>query len=262
VARGWRKKALVVCGIFAAGLLVDMIKEHFAVVVERNVVVLDVRTPMVIAHLSDLHLHAYGYRESEALNRVADAQPNVVVVTGDVTDDGNLETARPFFKQLATFGRGRTYVVLGNWEHWRPVADARAFYESVGAKLLVDEGVRLRDDVFLAGLDDITAGPPNVARAIAGRPEGAVLIGAFHSPSMWDGPGHFALALAGHTHGGQIRTPFGTPLFTPPGSGRYVEGRYDEPGRTLIVSRGLGTSIVPIRLFCPPEVRIITVVPR
>lgn len=261
--RGWRKRGLATLGVVAVSVAAEMLVEPYRVVVERESVTLDVRAPLRIAHLSDLHLHGFGFRESEALAHLERERPDVVVVTGDVTDEGTLDVARPFFQALSTFASGRVYVVLGNWEHWRPVGDARSFYASVGARLLVDEGARLRDDVFLSGLDDLTAGPPDMARALAGRPPGAVAIGAFHSPEMWDGPGRvFALALAGHTHGGQVRLPFGRPPFTPPGSGRYVEGRYDDGGRTLIVSRGLGTSIAPVRLFCRPEVRIIHVVPR
>ena len=66
-----------------------------------------------------------------------------------------------------------------------------------------------------------------------------------------------AVILAGHTHGGQIRLPFYTP-YTPVGSGRFVAGWYRDTVAPLYVSRGIGTVLVPARLFCPPELPVFT----
>ena len=60
---------------------------------------------------------------------------------------------------------------------------------------------------------------------------------------------------------GQVRLPWGTPLWLPPGSGKFVEGTYDVDGTTMYVSRGIGNSIVDARLFCPPEVAVFEVGP-
>jgi predicted MPP superfamily phosphohydrolase len=69
--------------------------------------------------------------------------------------------------------------------------------------------------------------------------------------------------LAGHTHCGQIRLPLVGALLTESAYGqRYVCGRVDEDGRTLIVSAGLGTSIVPLRLGAPPDMWLVTIGPR
>ncbi len=84
-----------------------------------------------------------------------------------------------------------------------------------------------------------------------------------HSPDgiamLGDRP--FDLALAGHTHGGQIALPGGRPLIVPgrPLNRTYARGRFDVDGtgaRTLLVSRGIGTSAVPVRLFAAPEVHL------
>jgi uncharacterized protein len=67
--------------------------------------------------------------------------------------------------------------------------------------------------------------------------------------------------LAGHTHGGQVRLPLVPVFWLPHGSGRFLEGWYTERGSKMYVSRGIGTSILPIRFRCPPELSIITLSP-
>ena len=63
--------------------------------------------------------------------------------------------------------------------------------------------------------------------------------------------------LAGHTHGGQIRGPGCTPV-VPRGCGRFRQGFYDAPLGRVYISRGIGTSVVPLRFLCPPELPIFT----
>ncbi len=79
-----------------------------------------------------------------------------------------------------------------------------------------------------------------------------------HEPDSFPGvPASVALTLAGHTHGGQVKLPLvGTPV-TNTALG-YVRGRYVVGGRTLIVSSGLGTTALPIRLGVPPEIVVVT----
>jgi hypothetical protein len=71
------------------------------------------------------------------------------------------------------------------------------------------------------------------------------------------------LILCGHTHGGQVRLPVLPPLILPRFSGRFVAGlyrvgRYDTP---LYVNRGIGTSVLPARFFCRPEITVVTLEP-
>jgi predicted MPP superfamily phosphohydrolase len=72
-------------------------------------------------------------------------------------------------------------------------------------------------------------------------------------------PARFDLIVSGHTHGGQLAL-FGWAPFTPAGSGRFVSGEYVTPLGRLYVTRGLGTSLLPIRLGSRPELVFITVV--
>lgn len=219
-----------------------------------------VASSLTVIHLSDLHTTGVGRRERAVLSMVAEAKPDLIVITGDVVDTGNLEAARPFFTELhAPLG---VFVVNGNWEHWQPPPDAASFYRSVGATLLVNEGRLIRPDVWLAGVDDALAGAPDFAASRRGKPADVQLITLLHSPAPFDDVARpNELYLAGHTHGGQVRVPLIGPLWRPPGSGRFDSGWYETSGAELFVSRGVGTSILPIRFACAPEVAKIVLTP-
>jgi predicted MPP superfamily phosphohydrolase len=120
--------------------------------------------------------------------------------------------------------------------------------------------------VVVTGLDDLVAGQPNfgVGESGSGAPN-SLLLG--HCPALRDVPAAqppqnrrgIALMLSGHTHAGQF-APFGWAPLRPYGSGRYVAGWYRDENRwPLYVSRGIGTSIVPVRFFAPPEIAVFEV---
>ncbi|MGZ3474987.1 MAG: metallophosphoesterase [Polyangiales bacterium] len=215
-----------------------------------------VAKPLRVAHISDLHTGGFGVREKALLSALERERPDLVVFTGDVVDDGKLENVRPLLSALhPPLG---IFAVEGNWEHWRPVTDAAAFYRSAGARLLSNDAVRLRDDVVLIGLDDALAGLPDPRGALAKAPKEIVTLAAFHSPVAYDDLAQRVdLALAGHTHAGQVRLPLFGAIWLPPGSGRYDRGWYDK----MYVSRGVGTSLLRVRFLCRPELAIIDVVP-
>jgi len=215
--------------------------------------------PLKIAHLTDLHTSGLGRREKKLLAILAAEKPDLIVITGDsVASGGAYKETRPLLAQLhAPLG---VYTVRGNWENWIPPGNEREHYRLAGVKLLVNQGAAPRPDVWLVGADDSASGFPDGKAALAGAPAGALRIGLFHSPSYFDQiAGEIHLALAGHSHGGQLRIPFLPPLWLPRGVGSYVAGWYEQKGSRMYVSRGVGTSILPLRFNCRPEVAMITV---
>ena len=117
--------------------------------------------------------------------------------------------------------------------------------------------------LVVAGLDDVK-GFPNPYGAVAGVPEGKPLVLLGHEPdlALWSPP-RVDLFVAGHTHGGQIKLPlFGVPTTGSRFIDAHLRGIFNVAGRPLIVSSGLGTSIVPLRYGVPPEVVEITLIPR
>jgi predicted MPP superfamily phosphohydrolase len=219
--------------------------------------------PLKIAHLSDLHTAGLGRRELRLLELLRTEQPDVIVITGDTLTTGfQYERIRPLLSRLrAPLG---VWLVRGNWENQYPMRldRERQLYSQLGIQFLLNEARQVRDDVWFAGLDDPSTGAPNLNAALTSVPQGAYVIALFHAPGYFDQvAGRVPLALAGHTHGGQVRLP-GLPVFWKPrDSGKYLEGWYSERGSQMYVTRGIGTSFLPIRFLCRPEVSIITVAP-
>lgn len=211
-----------------------------------------------IAHLTDLHTRQLGRPERRLLALLEQEKPDLIVITGDMTNnDGTLEETRFVLDRLhAPLG---VWAVPGNWEIWQQRNDVPDFFRAHGLHFLQNESAPLRQGLWMVGLDDPRAGKPNIDAAFLGVPPGVYSITLVHAPIVFDQlAGHTNLVLSGHTHGGQIRLPFLPPLWLPPGCGGYVEGWYQHSATRMYVSRGIGMSILPARFFSRPELTIIT----
>lgn len=222
-----------------------------------------------IAQLTDVHLgsgHAAARRCAELL---AEDRPDVVVLTGDIVEsEAALSTLSAWLPEVrGTLG---TFQALGNWERWGGLTRSQLdrACEKGGARLLLDETAvvsRGAGRLDIVGLDDGHSGDPHPVQALRGR-SGGPAVWLAHAPGWVD---EFAarpvresvarpdLVLSGHTHGGQVRHPFGA-ITTPPGSGRFVRGWYRDTLAPMYVSQGVGTSLLPVRLFCRPELPVFT----
>ena len=162
--------------------------------------------------------------------------------------------------------------ILGNHDWWHDLRGVKGALAGVRIPVLQNEAVLLGPPgrkFWLAGLGDQLAYPLGHGRFFGVddlpwtmtqiKTDDPVLLLA-HEPDIFPRvPARVALTLAGHTHGGQIRVPLLWPLFVPSRYGaRYAYGHIVEGGRHLIVSGGLGTSIIPARLGVPPEILHIT----
>jgi uncharacterized protein len=160
------------------------------------------------------------------------------------------------------------WAILGNHDWWHDLHGVRAALKGVRIPLLENDAVLLGEagqKFWLAGIGDQLAYPLGHGRfrgvddlpgtlAKADSDEPVLLL--VHEPDIFPRvPARVALTLAGHTHGGQIRLPLIWPYFVPSKYGaRYAYGHIVEDNRHLIVSGGLGTSIIPARLGVPPEI--------
>lgn len=222
---------------------------------------------LTILHLSDLHLYAGLHPAARRVMALAAAlAPDLTVVTGDLVEHtSQLPELSPWL--AACRGRLATVVTLGNWEHQVGVTveAMERTASAAGATFLYNRSLAVeRGGARLAviGLDDARAGAPDPEAALRDAAPGAPQLWAFHAPGYADllrtrGLPRPALALAGHTHGGQIRPPLLPPI-TPPASGRFVAGWYRDTFAPLYVSRGIGTSGIRARFRCPPEIGVFT----
>lgn len=249
----------MVYGIAAACTFDALIEPYLLTVAHHRVTATELRAPLRVAHVSDLHVQSFGMREKALLAALEKEKPDLIAITGDTVDGGDLEVARPLLTAMrAPLG---VLAVAGNWEHWRPVhGDQAAFYASVGARFLRNESIRVRSDLIVLGLDDALSGDPD-DRAFRSLGDG-LRLALFHAPiGIEMARKHAQLALAGHTHGGQVRVPFLGPLWRPPGSGDFDRGWYLRGGSRMHVSSGVGTSIFRLRFACRPELAILDLGP-
>jgi hypothetical protein len=216
-----------------------------------------------IAQVTDAHLGELGVIEAAigATLRARDVQ--LLALTGDIIDSAaRLNILKDFCSSLRKRGMD-VVATLGNWEHWGEVPpDAlRRAYMDLSVRLLVNEEILVERGVNVVATDDSTAGTPDLHRA---PPRSAALVRVLltHSPRFFDTlPTHLApfhLSLAGHTHGGQVRLTEHFAPVRPQGSSDYVSGWYDTRAGRSYVSRGTGTSIVPARFSCRPELPLFT----
>jgi predicted MPP superfamily phosphohydrolase len=129
-----------------------------------------------------------------------------------------------------------------------------------GITVLEDRAVELERGFWVAGLGDLRHRRPSVAAALREVPPGAPVILLTHDPDMFpEVPESVALTLAGHTHGGQVAIPLVRRPMVPSYYGeRYARRHVVEHGRHMLISSGLGTSGLPVRLLAPPEVLAVT----
>lgn len=259
------RRALILLLLAAAllALYAYFIEPHWIEVARHNIAAppATLTSPLKIAHLTDLHTSGLGRRERALLAHLEAERPDVIVISGDtIADSGAYDATRELLSRLrAPLG---VWLVRGNWENWRPAAGERRHYAQAGVRLLLNSNAQLRPDVWIFGLDDPASGLPDLPAATASMPHGPLAVALFHAPAFFDrlnGEAH--LAFSGHTHGGQVRIPLLPPLWLPRGSGRYVAGWYENAGARMYVSRGIGTSILPLRFACRPELAIITIHP-
>src|SRR5690606_16405275 len=182
---------------------------------ERRVI-RGLRSRLRLTLLTDLHIGPYMGRHqlAEWVEASNELEPDLVVLGGDLVDQMYQGDLSEFRELLPAFeSRLGVVAVLGNHDRtrFRDLSPLLAALRDSGVTLLRNGGVQLRDDLYLAGIDDWRTGDPDVARALAAAPTGPdagarVLVS--HNPdAIPDLPEGIDLVLAGHTHGGQVRLP-------------------------------------------------------
>lgn len=229
--------------------------------------------PLRVAQLSDLHygpfIHAGSVRAWVAQAQAA--EPDLIVITGDSVDqelEGSLAPLAAALSELAApLG---VWACLGNHDRYRfgdrNIDELTDALTEAGVTVLINEGALVRDDLYLAGVDDYGTGRPNLEASLRGAPGGTATLLLCHQPDFFPQMRvHVDLTLAGHTHGGQVRLPGIGALYTSSRYGeRYAEGWAPPPDARFgkgYVSRGLGVSLLPLRFNCPAELAVFDLLP-
>lgn len=228
--------------------------------------------PLTLLVMSDMHVAGPDMPPARLARIVAQVnalKPDLVLLTGDLISDRRLATRHYTLAEAVAPLAGLrprlgTAAVLGNHDHWRNAAVARAELARTGAVVLNNAAARI-GPLTIGGIDDDFSHHADVPATVAAmRQLGAPYVAIGHSPDPFpDLPPDVTLMLAGHTHCGQLRLPLlGAPAHMSRYGKRYACGRIDEGGHTLFVTAGLGTSVLPFRFGVKPDVWLVTVRPR
>jgi uncharacterized protein len=223
--------------------------------------------PLRIVQLSDIHgswLDMPPSRIATIVDQANALRPDLIVLTGDYCcgkkhDGPSLrmpQIAAPLAGLHAPMG---VFAVLGNHDSRRHVGPA---FASAGIDLLINRWVDI-GPVVLAGINDWSHFPNwrvGIRDLSATLPTGKPVVLLAHEPDYFQNmPVNIDLLIVGHTHGGQIMLP----LIGTHSLGSYLDahlrGKFVEHGQTMIVSSGLGTSVLPLRIGVRPEIVVITV---
>lgn len=222
--------------------------------------------PLKVAFASDFHAGPTTHPAVFAtlFEHIAAHQPDVLLLGGDFVS-GKAEYVTALSEGLANcqppLGK---FAVFGNHDLWTDDALLHRELGAAGVEMLVNRNVALPEpfaSVSVCGLDDPWTGEADAARAFAGAGPTRILL--MHAPDgllLLDGE-TFDLGLAGHTHAGQVTWREGSPIVVPSGPlcRKYCCGHYQiEQNGSLIVSRGVGCSSLPLRINADPELVLCT----
>ena len=222
-----------------------------------------------IVQISDLHNAKFGKNNQKLVDRIRECEPDMIVLTGDLVDSNhtNVDRAVQFVDEIVKICP--VYYVTGNHEYWLEKSEYDELMDGLigaGVVILDDPVVEISrgDAKFrLVGLDDksladgtLLNNTHNVVHEDSDEREFTVVLA--HEPqyfARYAGTG-VDLVLSGHAHGGQFRLPFVGGIVAPDQGflPEYTAGEYYMNGIEMIVSRGLGNSVIPVRLFNYPEI--------
>lgn len=220
-----------------------------------------------VVHLTDLHLQSIKSVHKSIAERINKEWPDVILITGDsVERNKNLPVLADFLNLIDN--KIPKIAILGNKESSGRIdlQKLKDIYENHNGILLINEAYLFRTknrEINIIGLDDLVHGHPDFEKCIEDIDKSLPTIVLNHCPAYRE---HIDLVsetqkikpkliLSGHTHGGQI-TFFGEPFFTPFGSGDYVKGWYNNEISKMYVSKGIGTTRLPIRFGARAEASI------
>ncbi len=221
-----------------------------------------------IAQVSDLHNAQFGKNNEKIINILKNADVDMIVITGDYLDSRNthISVCLSLAKEMVKIAP--VYYINGNHEP-RVIGEYTTMkieLEKMGVTVLENQWTEIEkngEKITLSGLYDvgylmkrdidIELGKINTQK------EGYNILLA-HRPDFFEKYSDYDLVFSGHSHGGQVRLPFIGGLFAP-GQGvfpKYDGGLYTSDTTTMVVSRGLGNSVFPVRINNKPEIVVVT----
>ena len=228
-----------------------------------------------IVYLSDIHQGAFfsQSRVDSLVKRINALNADLVLLGGDYAEDSDGAVA--FFRSLPNIhARYGVYAIMGNHDRTVPESNLQTMQTVMIAKGItpvVNDVIPVRigvSNIYIAGIDDVNTGWPDLSGVAARTRTEDYVIFLSHSPEvipdahkcadMNGRRGWFDLGLFGHTHGGQIAL-IGQYLGIAKVPAQYEQGWIVENRINMLISRGVGTSVLPVRIGRRPQIHVITV---
>lgn len=222
-------------------------------------------TNLKVVQISDLHLRSIDMQHRMLAKKINKLKPDLILFTGDSVDRSS--TMDLFDEYLSHFDQDiKKVAILGNREYKRGISleRLRAIYLRHNTDLLINDSKIYsvgNDKISITGIDDFLEGTPDFPKAISMYTPADHHIVLTHCPEHRDtilkemGTTPIDFVLSGHTHGGQVRI-LGYAPYKPKGSGKYLSGWYQEESPHLYVSKGIGTTALPVRFGSRAEIAI------
>ncbi len=219
-----------------------------------------------IVFVSDFHITPNGQKKFDKLiDKINNENPDIVLSTGDFVGGYKENETMPIEEIAKNLTKIKSkhgiITVLGNHDWDTDGIKITKTLEANDISVLANSSKKIDicgKEIYIAGVEDLKTKNPDIDKALIGTNQPTILL--THSPDVFPNvPQEVNLTLAGHLHGGQIRLPFWGAITVPSKYGnRYTTGKILEDNKTMIVTNGIGMSILPIRFNCPPEIVVIT----
>ncbi|MBO5022855.1 MAG: metallophosphoesterase [Clostridia bacterium] len=290
-----KKKIIIICALVLAIVLLVFALDFRMLIRKYNIEAETISSPIRIALVTDLHSCYYGKEQRNLVDAIAEQDPDILLLGGDIFDDDIKDTNTEIFLREIE-GKYPTYYVTGNHEYWSGTSNFPVkmdILEKYGVIVLNNEFETLEirgEYINICGVDDPDAYMfeasveknskdyidgkskmnfnfrSNLSQVSKAQDSGYFTVLLSHRPEYFEDYEScgFPLVLCGHAHGGQWRIPYILNGLYAPDQGlfpKYAGGRYDKNNTTMIVSRGLAReTTVPIpRIFNRPELVIVDI---
>lgn len=220
-----------------------------------------------ILHISDLHNKEFGNKQNKILSQIKKINPDIIVVTGDLIDSKktNIDVAMDLINGAIKVAP--IYYVSGNHEAWSgSYNELKPKLEKSGVIVLDNEKTQVSKSnasIDMIGVSDISFVESEALElSTLAKNNNNFKILLSHRPELFDiySNSDVNLVFSGHAHGGQFRLPFIGGLIAPDQGffPKLTEGIHTSNNTSMVVSRGLGNSVIPIRIFNRPELIVVT----
>ena len=274
-------KNILIVVTFIIGLFTFFIWQNNSIVVNeitfKNDKIPDIFDGYRILQISDLHNKEFGNNQKNILKKIEKMNPDIIFITGDLIDSNNtnIDIAMDLIKE--TIDIAPIFYVSGNHEAWSDSYNIlKSKLEEVGVTVLDNEKTEIykeNSSIDLIGLSD-TSFIESDWLEYSGNAQTRDLLSDLieknsnfkillsHRPELFDiySDSDVDLVFSGHAHGGQFRLPFIGGLIAPDQGlfPKLTEGIHVNNNTSMVISRGLGNSVIPIRIFNRPELIVVS----